>query len=49
MSNCFTTLIPQGAEQEEDECELCFSACGDTCEDYDEEDEDQPQCQWLGL
>lgn len=36
----FTTLIPQGAEQEEDECELCFSACGDTCEDYDEEDED---------
>ena len=45
----YTTLIPQGAEQEEDECELCYSACGDTCEDYDEEDEDQPQCQWLGL
>jgi hypothetical protein len=36
----FDTLIPQGAEQEEDECELCFSACGDTCEDYDDEEDD---------
>lgn len=36
----FDTLIPQGAEQEEDECDLCFSHCGDTCQDDDEDDED---------
>lgn len=37
----FTTLIEQGAEQEEEECDLCFSRCGNTCDDYDEEDEDE--------
>ena len=34
-----TTLSEQGAEQEEEECDLCFSRCGNTCDDYDEEDE----------
>lgn len=37
----FDDLIPQGAEQEEEECDLCFSQCGNTCDDYDEEDEDE--------
>ena len=37
----FDDLIPQGADQEEEQCDLCFSRCGDTCEDEDEDEEDE--------
>jgi hypothetical protein len=37
----FTTLIGQGAEKEEDDCDLCFSRCGNTCDEEDEDEEDE--------
>jgi len=38
----YETLIEQGATDEE-ECDLCFSLCGNTCDDYDEEEEEEEE------